>query len=125
MESNSVRSPLDSLFRPLTTHERELVERLLEPDFPGRDELRRQLESVPAKQIFEDGTLTLQCGPCEPAPVRCRVATEGECPDADGMAIHVLLHVKGGGMHELEVFKYDGSTIHSRPAARDLGLFAQ
>jgi hypothetical protein len=114
---------LESPFRPLTTRERELVERLLEPDFPGRDELRRQLESVTAKQIFEDGTLALQCGPSEPAPVRCRVPTEGECPDADGMGIHVLLHVKVGVMHELEVFKDDGSPIRNPPVARDLVLF--
>ena len=114
---------MESSFRPLTTHERELVEKLLGPDFPGRDELRRQLETVTAKQIFEDGTLMLQCGPCEPAPVRCRVPTEGECPDSDGMAIHVLLHVKGGVMHELEVFKDGGSSIQNPPAAGDLVLF--
>jgi hypothetical protein len=35
---------MDLTFRPLKTHERELLEKLLEPEFPGRDELRRQLD---------------------------------------------------------------------------------
>ena len=37
---------MDSSFRPLTTYEREVLEKLLEPEFPGRDELRQQLNSV-------------------------------------------------------------------------------
>src|SRR5580700_163999 len=93
------REFMDSTFRPLKTHERELLERLLEPKFPGRDELRHQLKSVSAKQIFEDGTLVLQCDASPPAPVKCRVATEGECVDADGGRICVLLHVVNGVMN--------------------------
>jgi hypothetical protein len=114
---------MDSTFRPLKTHERELLERLLEPKFPGRDELRHQLKSVSAKQIFEDGTLVLQCDASPPAPVKCRVATEGECVDADGGRICVLLHVVNGVMNELEIFKWGSSSIISPPSARDLVLF--
>ena len=54
---------MDSTFRPLESREREVLEKLLEPEFPGRDELRHQLNSVTAKQVFEDGTLDLQCDP--------------------------------------------------------------
>ena len=110
-------------YRPLKTNERELLTKLLDVNFPGRDELRQQLETAAAKVIDENGSLALQCGPGRPAPVKCRVATEGECADADGIAIHVLLHVKDGMMHELEVFKDDGSPIRNPPAARDLVLF--
>jgi hypothetical protein len=81
------------LYRPLKPNERELLNKLLEPGFPGRDELLDQLDSLSAKEIDGDGSLTLQCGPVRPAPVRCRVPTEGEnlrcsrttCP---GFAIH-------------------------------------
>ena len=117
---------MDSTFRPLKTEERDILERLLQPEFPGRDELRRQLDVVTAKQVSEDGTLVLQCGPCSPAPVRCRVPTEGECVDADGGIIQVLLHVVNGVMKELEIFKVGptkGSKIVSLPAPRDLVLF--
>jgi hypothetical protein len=115
---------MDSTFRPLKTHERELMEKLLEPHFPGRDELRRQLDFVTAEQIFEDGTLALQCGPCLPAPVKCRVPTEGEC--ADGGVIQVLLHVVDGVMNELEILKVGptkDSKIINPPAPSDLVLF--
>src|SRR5438874_8795200 len=80
---------LDASFRPLKTHERELLEKLLEPEFPGREELRQQLNSVTAKQVFENGTLALQCGLTHPAPVKSRVPVEGECRDADGGPISV------------------------------------
>ena len=114
---------MDSSFRPLQTHERELLEKLLEPEFPGRDELRQQLNSVTAKQVFEDGTLALQCDSAHPAPVKWPVPTEGECPDADGLTIHVLLHVVDGFMVQLQIFKYGESEIQNPPAARDLELF--
>jgi len=114
---------VDSSFRPLKTHERELLEKLLEPKFPGRDELRRQLYSVVAKQMFEDGTLALQCDRSDPAPVKWPVPTEGECPDADGVTIHVLLHVVDGVMVQLQIFKDGESEIQNPPVARNLVLF--
>jgi hypothetical protein len=118
---------MNSEFRPLKTQEREIFEKLLEPDFPGRDELRRQLDLVTAQQVHDDGTLALRCGSCQPAPVRCQVPTEGECSDSDGGEIHVLLHVVNGFMNELEIFKNEvpgGKTeILKPPAARDLVLF--
>jgi hypothetical protein len=113
---------MDSSFRPLKPHERELLEKLLEPEFPGRDELRQQLGSLTAKQIMDDGTLELKCDSTCCAPVKCRVATEGQCPDADGIPIAVLLHVVHGFMNELEIFKHDGSEIRNPPSARDLVL---
>jgi hypothetical protein len=114
---------MDLSYRPLKTNERELLEKLLEPDFPGRDELLGQISSVTAKEIDEDGGLALQCAPSRPAPVKCRVPTEGECVDADGVAIHVLLHVVDGTMSELEIFKDDSSRVQNPPVARDLVLF--
>ena len=111
---------MNSSVRPLKIRERELLEKLLEPEFPGRDELRRQLDSVTAKEILEDGTCALQCRPCLPAPVKRGVPTEGECPDADGVTIHVLLHVKDGFMSELEILKFGSSKILNPPTARGL-----
>jgi len=117
---------MDNSLRPLKLHERELLERLLEPEFPGRDELRCQMGTVMARQIFEDGTLELRCSACQPAPVKCRVPTEGECRDVDGGVIQVLLHVVDGVMHELEILKVgptEDARIISLPEPRDLVLF--
>jgi hypothetical protein len=110
-------------YRPLKANERDILARLLEANFPGRDELREQLDSVTATELDENGSLALRCGPARPAVVKCRVATEGECADADGVAIHVLLHVVDGMVHELEVFKDDSSRVQNPPIARGLALF--
>jgi uncharacterized protein DUF6984 len=114
---------MDSEFRSLTDHERALLEKLLELHFPGRDELRQQMSSVTAKQVMVDGTLRLKCDPNPRAPVKCRVPTQGWCPDADGVRINVLLHVVDGAMRELEIFKDDSSEIRRPPSPSELVLF--
>ncbi len=114
---------MDSSFRPLTSHERALLEKLLEPNFPGREELRRQMSSVVVGQVLEDGTLALSCDPEPRAPVKCSIPAEGWCPDTDGVMIHVLLYTVDGLMRLLEVYKADGSEIQKPPTPRDLVLF--
>jgi len=96
---------------------------LLEAEFPGRDELRSQVGSVTAKQIEEDGTLSLKCASGLPASRKLTLATEGTCKDADGAIISIMLHVgKHGFMNMLEIYKYDLSPIINPPTARDLVL---
>lgn len=115
---------MESNFRPLEASERELLQGLLVQEFPGREELRRQLNTVLAKRIDADGSIALQTGAADPAPVKSRVPTEGQCPDADGTVIHVLLHVVNGFMNELEIFKEDSSRVIQPPVAGNLVLFA-
>jgi hypothetical protein len=108
-------------FRPLNDREMGLLEKLLEPPFPGRDELRAQMNSVTGKQIEDDGTLSLRCASGPPAPTKYALAMEGVCTDSDGGMIAVMLHVdKAGFMHMLEIIKYDGSPIVRPPSASDL-----
>ena len=114
---------MDSVFRPLNAREREILERLLELDFQGRDELRSQLSSVTAKQVHEDGTLLLRCSSGLPAPTKYAVAMEATCADVDGMSIGVLLHVnRDGFMNMLEIIKYNSTSIIKSPTADDLVL---
>jgi hypothetical protein len=115
---------MDSDFRTLNAVERALLEKLLDCEFPGRDELHRQLGSVVAQRVDDDGTLALRVASGPSAAVKGRVPTEGKCPDVDGMIIHVLLHVLNGMMDELEIFKEDGSGIARPPTAADLVLEA-
>jgi hypothetical protein len=111
---------MEEAFRPLYRHERELIEKLLEREFAGRDELRAQLRTVTARRILDDGTMVeLRCDSTVRAPVRNRVPTEGTCQDTDGGTIDVFLHVVNGLMHELEILKYDGP-IRKWPTALDL-----
>jgi hypothetical protein len=114
---------MDSGFRQLDARERGLLEKLLEAEFPGRDELRTQLDSLTAKQIEEDGTLSLRCDSGSPSPGKYAVAMEGMCKDADGGDMSVMLHLNHQGfMSMLEIIKYGPSPIISPPSARDLVL---
>lgn len=112
---------MDSEFRQLDARERGLLEKLLEADFPGRDELRTQLDSLTAKQIDQDGTLSLRCGSGRPSPRKYKLPFEGICKDADGGTISILLHAdKDGFLSMLEIIKDDGSPIINPPTARDM-----
>jgi hypothetical protein len=114
---------MDPGFRQLDTRERGLIEKLLEAEFPGRDELRTQLFSVTAKQIEEDGTLSLRCDSGLPALGRYRLVAEGTCKDADGGDMSVMLHLNDQGfMSILEIIKYEPSPIINPPSARELVL---
>jgi uncharacterized protein DUF6984 len=114
---------MDSEFRQLDIRERGLLEKLLETEFPGRDELRTQLYSLTAKQIEEDGTLSLRCVSGRPWLGEYRFVIEGTCKDADGGTILILLHVdKDGFMSMLEILKIDGSPIINAPSAQELVL---
>lgn len=109
-------------FRPLTENEKKLLERMLDDAFPGRDELRRQLDSATAKRVNENGSLDLKVGSGPVAKVLRRVPTEAWCPDTDGMMIRLLLHVVEGKLFGLEIYKDDGSRIMRPPTASSLTL---
>lgn len=111
-------------WRQLTDHERRLVEKLLSPEFPGCEALRAQLKTARVSTIDQDGSLQFRVsGP--PANVEQRVPAEGYYFDAEGdelrPAVHVLLHVVGGMLNELEVYKDDGSPIEIPLDRVDLG----
>lgn len=73
-----------------------------------------QVESASVARIDSDGSLQFRTvGPN--APVLQRVPVEGRYSDgahtALGPAVNLLLHVVNGRLHELEVYKDDGSVI--------------
>ena len=101
--------------REPTKRERELLNRLMEGEFPGRDELRHLLGQVHVRTIGE-GYLELRSQVSGSAPVVKRIPVEGEARDEDGMVIHLLLHVTDGRPVELEMYKDDGSAIMRLPS---------
>jgi hypothetical protein len=115
---------MGNCYRALDTRESQLLKKLLSHDFPGRDELREQVPFVLCRTIDEDGGLSLKCSAGRPAPVLCRVPTEGTCADLDGVQIHVLLHVVDGFVNELEVYKDDSSRVKRSPVAEHLVAFS-
>ncbi|MBB4226871.1 hypothetical protein GGD56_000691 [Rhizobium mongolense] len=82
-----------------------------------------QLLSARVSPIDRQGSLQFRVvGPA--APVETRVPTEAhyfDGPDRNGgPAVHLLIHVVEGKLHELEVYKDDGTAITALPADMDL-----
>lgn len=97
--------------RDLTAAEQAILARLLESSFPGAAELRHQ--AVQARVVDEeDQTIDLEVPhTLPPAPVNRRIPVEAFFEDSDRTVVHVLLHVVGGYLSELEVYKEDNSPV--------------
>jgi hypothetical protein len=106
----------ESQFREPTAVERALLERLLEADFPGRNELVGLLRNVLVRTVGGGASLELKSQVEGKAPVMKRVPVEAEGKDEDGTMIHMLLHVNNDGKPiELEFFREDAGAIKRMP----------
>ena len=109
--------------RALTDYEREILERLLEPAFLGRDQLKLQVKNakaIPTNDPDNYGSIYLE-GPSQPkANVAGRVPVAATAKDEDGILIDILLHVIDGLVNELEILKADGTLIKLRFKAEDM-----
>jgi hypothetical protein len=107
--------------RSLRDDERALLDFLLSTDFPGRDELRKQAETV--RVIAECqcgcGTIELQVEPGLP-PAR----VNGPIPiEAYGDAIDVLLFARNGVLGSLEIVFYADPPERPYPRPDQLKLW--
>ncbi|HXX15395.1 MAG TPA: hypothetical protein VEJ47_10885 [Candidatus Eremiobacteraceae bacterium] len=99
------------------------MRRLLTADFAGKEALARQLDRCRVRIIDTEGTLLLEPSrDADPAVVLKRIPVEAEATDEDGIRIHFLLHVVGGFIRELEVYKDDGSRIKRMPRPDELAV---
>jgi hypothetical protein len=116
---------LNGACRDLNAAERKVLACLLVPRFPGRDAIVAQLSRARVQVLDEDGSLGFDVpSDSEPAEVESRVPTEGTYQDADGITVHLLLHVVEGRIRELEIYKEDGSRVAISPADVVLDVFA-
>jgi hypothetical protein len=106
--------------RPLSAPERAYLDRLMSADFAGRREIMLQIASALARTIDSEGSIELQPQVTVAAPVQKRVPVEAEGLDVDGVPIYFLLHVVDSRVHELEIYKADGSTIRRLPDPQEL-----
>lgn len=102
--------------RELSADERAVLEQLiLEPSFNGRDEIQRQLSAARVVAEGQGDHRTLLFDTANPdlprVPTAVRIPVEGEFVDDDGVPIAVLLHVVGGVVEELEIYRVDGQEI--------------
>ena len=102
-------------FRPLLAAERELLQRLLSAEFEGAQGLSCQLRDTGVQSIDHNGSLRIRSLDATPVLVARRIPVEASYADADGVTVHVLVHVIGGLLEELEVFREDSGDVMVAP----------
>ena len=110
----------DDDWRDLTEYEWAILNRLLERDFPGRNELRIQLTGCKVIRICGDGTIKFKIESGNAASVTSRVPVEAVASDADGIPIYYLLHVVNGFVAELEIYNAATFDIKRTPHPDEL-----
>jgi hypothetical protein len=111
--------------RELSSEELHIIGRLLEPQFPGAPELREQAGRSAVRLQDYGGVVVFAFetpAGVTPARVEQRIPVEAEAADADGVTIHFLLHVIGGVLKEVEVFREDSEPIRRFPRSAQLQI---
>ena len=99
--------------RNLYSWERKILDKLLDQNFLGSNELCKQLSDCKVSVLDEDGSLKfyLRDTVKKAEMVKGRIPIEAEVRDQDGEMVQILLHVVDGMIDELEFWKSDGSAI--------------
>jgi hypothetical protein len=104
-------------FRPLNPEEKQILDKLLETDFPGRDAIRAQIANCKVEE-WADGSRSLkfQTQSDQNAHVVDRVPVEGYVDRKNGGPLDILLHVLGGKIKYLEFITYHLPNLSTLPA---------
>lgn len=111
-------------FEPATGTSLKLVQALLSNTFRGSSELLEQCAGLLVQPLDANGSLRLGVTVPQPARVERRIPIEASYLDEDGVRVHILLHVIGGYLDELEVYREDSGAVVRTPAdgpALDIG----
>jgi hypothetical protein len=116
--------PIDPMeeWRQPSVWERSILDRLLEADFPGRDELRAQVDGCEVRIYDADGCLEIRTSVDVAAPVEKPVPVKGWTKDEDGMPVKVMLFVWDGFIAELEFNRVDGGSPINLPSPSEWEL---
>jgi hypothetical protein len=116
----TVELQMESGYRNLDQREREILLKLLERDFKGRDALLTQIDWTLAEDRIPGEFVSLHCTGGQLGPKGAYPVSEASCHDMDGTPMSVLLHVKDGFLSVLETLRYGDGPIQRLPQASDL-----
>jgi hypothetical protein len=108
--------------RELRPKAQAILDRLLEAEFEGRDEICQQVAESQARTADEDGSLKRITTGEPPVPVRFEAPISGHAWDEDGVGMEIVLRMEGNRVDELEFYKFDGSRVQRLPAPAELEL---
>lgn len=102
-------------YRPPTDYEKQILSKLLEKPFRGRDELIEQISKSEVKLIDEYndnwGSVEFKTESNKKANTESRIPVQGVAYDEDGIEIQIFLHVVDGLINELEIVRVDNKPI--------------
>lgn len=108
---------MEMVYRKLTKTEEQIVNKLLEKDFLGKEAIKKQISSALVRPIgeYKDnyGSLEFKVDFNDKAEVTNRIPVLGHTKDIDGVLVEIFLHVINGKINELEIVKADSSMIKS------------
>jgi hypothetical protein len=106
--------------RELTVREQKILEIMLGKLPVLTSELHERLLAAKVIEIDCEGSLRLDVVTPIFAEVAERVPITATFHDSDGIPVYLLLHVVGGKLAELEIYKADGSPILTEPSPEKL-----
>lgn len=107
----------------LTRAERDILDAMLPSEHSGRAVLIRQAEVASVSWLDSRGqpAILLEVNPqLVPALATDGVVAEAVAADSDGVLMHLLMHVRGGYLREVEVYREDGDAVIDFPATSAL-----
>jgi hypothetical protein len=109
-------------FLTLPAWHRQTLLRLMQDDFPGRQEVQQQLESAEYELVGANGSLQIFPRGAPIAPVKKRIPVEAYSFDRDETVVMVLLFTRRGFVSRLEILRGDGAPLQKRPEPDDLNV---
>ncbi len=105
-------------YRELNGLEKKILDKLLERDFPGREEIKDQINNSKVRVIDEYGddwgSIEFKTNSHKSAKVESRVPVQALVNDTDGILVEIFLHVVKGFIDELEIVKADNSPLKAK-----------
>jgi hypothetical protein len=109
----------DQSFRKFTDYERAVLDRILELDFRGKEEIKDQFSQATASLIegTDDnyGSIKIKTLSNKKADVMKRVPVMGVTRDEGGGPVEILLHTADGIVVSLEFVRMDGAPMVGLP----------
>jgi uncharacterized protein DUF6984 len=103
--------------------ELDLVRAMLAPGHPYATVILNQASAAIVRWLDARGqpAILFEVSPDRVDPIRTDgVIAEAQALDKDGGAMHLLLHVRGGLLREIEVYREDGNALIEFPAPSGL-----
>lgn len=104
-------------FKNLPSWYKEIFDLILNAEFSGKNEIKRQVLSSKFKIIDVNGSMSILPSRKEKAPILKTIPVEAYAQDQDGIEIQVLLFTERRIVYMLEISRVDSERVIELPPA--------